>query len=216
MSGIRQVVIVGSKGHALSVLDACDSVGLEPVLILDKNSDLNEAHGIPIVSELSQLKSYEPAFVLGVGSNFLREAAFNEIRREVPKSVFPVVAHKTSWVSSRAELAEGTIVLANANVGPNARTGIGALLNTGSSLDHDGVLGDFASLGPGANSAGGVRIGARTMVGLNVGITHGVCIGDDTVVGAQSLVRKDIPSFVVAFGVPCKVIRHRHSNDPYY
>ena len=32
-------------------------------------------------------------------------------------------------------------------------------------------------------------------------------IGDNTVIGAGSLVKKDIPANVVAVGVPCKVLR---------
>jgi len=39
------------------------------------------------------------------------------------------------------------------------------------------------------------------------GLMPGVTIGDNTVVGAGSLVTKDIPSDVVAYGHPCKVIR---------
>lgn len=35
----------------------------------------------------------------------------------------------------------------------------------------------------------------------------GVTIGDNTVIGAGSLVKKDIPANVVAVGVPCKVLR---------
>ena len=38
-------------------------------------------------------------------------------------------------------------------------------------------------------------------------ILAGVTIGDNTVIGAGSLVKKDIPANVVAVGVPCKVLR---------
>ena len=35
----------------------------------------------------------------------------------------------------------------------------------------------------------------------------GITIGDNTVVGAGSVVTSDLPANVVAFGVPCKVVR---------
>ena len=38
---------------------------------------------------------------------------------------------------------------------------------------------------------------------------HGVTIGKGSVIGAGSLVNKDIPPFSIAAGNPCKVIRHR-------
>ena len=41
----------------------------------------------------------------------------------------------------------------------------------------------------------------------------GVTIGDNTVIGAGSVVTKDIPSNVVAVGNPCKVLREISDHD---
>lgn len=43
--------------------------------------------------------------------------------------------------------------------------------------------------------------------GARVSVLPGVTIGDDTVIGAGSVVNKDIPGGVVAAGNPCRVIR---------
>ena len=93
---------------------------------------------------------------------------------------------------------------------------VGALLNTGSSLDHDSFLAHFASLGPGARTGGNVRIAERTVIGLNAGMLQGVSIGSDTVVGAHSFVNKDMPAATVAYGVPATPVRRRQRNDRYY
>ena len=44
----------------------------------------------------------------------------------------------------------------------------------------------------------------------------GVTIGDNTVIGAGSVVTKDIPANVIAFGTPCKVIREFDEHDREY
>lgn len=44
-------------------------------------------------------------------------------------------------------------------------------------------------------------------------ILPGVSIGDDTIIGAGSIVTKDIPSGVIAVGNPCKVIRKITQSD---
>lgn len=44
----------------------------------------------------------------------------------------------------------------------------------------------------------------------------GVTIGDNTVIGAGSVVTKDIPANVVAYGIPCKVIREINEHDKEY
>jgi len=49
-------------------------------------------------------------------------------------------------------------------------------------------------------------IGNRCYIGPNVVISKGVSIGDGTVIGAHSLVLKDIPANAKAFGAPCRII----------
>ncbi|MBQ6976831.1 MAG: sugar O-acetyltransferase [Selenomonadaceae bacterium] len=50
-----------------------------------------------------------------------------------------------------------------------------------------------------------ISIGNNVWIGADVSILPGVTIGDNCVIGAKSLVSKDIPSNVLAFGNPCKV-----------
>ncbi len=52
-----------------------------------------------------------------------------------------------------------------------------------------------------------IKIGHRVWCGLNVTVLSGVTIGDDVVIGAGSLVNRDIPSNSVAVGVPAKKIK---------
>ncbi len=53
-----------------------------------------------------------------------------------------------------------------------------------------------------------ITIGNSVWIGGNVTIVPGVTIGDNVVIGAGSVVTKDIPSNVVAVGNPAKVIKH--------
>ena len=48
---------------------------------------------------------------------------------------------------------------------------------------------------------------------ITVIILPGITIGRNNVIGAGSVVAKDIPSNVVAFGNPCKIIREINEND---
>lgn len=53
-----------------------------------------------------------------------------------------------------------------------------------------------------------ITIGNSVWIGGNVTIVPGVTIGDNVVIGAGSVVTKDIPSNVVAVGNPAKIIKH--------
>ncbi|WP_430936218.1 acyltransferase [Saccharicrinis sp. 156] len=67
-----------------------------------------------------------------------------------------------------------------------------------STHDYD----DFATI-----VAKPIKIGKNVWVTTNVTILPGVTIGNNTVIGAGSVVTKDIPSGVFAAGNPCKVVR---------
>ncbi len=59
----------------------------------------------------------------------------------------------------------------------------------------------------GFTTKGPTRIGDNVWCGANVVITGGVTIGDRCVIGANSVVNRDIPDFSIAAGAPAKVIR---------
>lgn len=61
-----------------------------------------------------------------------------------------------------------------------------------------------------------VRIGKNCWLGAGVVVLPGVTIGDNVVVGAGSIVTKDLPDNVVAVGNPCKVLREVNEQDREY
>lgn len=67
--------------------------------------------------------------------------------------------------------------------------------------------------GPVIGSAGKVSIGNNVFIGMNAVILKGVTIGDNTIIGAGSIVSGDIPGNCVAAGNPCRPIM---SLEAYY
>lgn len=61
-----------------------------------------------------------------------------------------------------------------------------------------------------------IHIGKNCWLGAGVIVLPGVTIGDNTVVGAGSVVTKDLPANVVAVGNPCRVLRPITEQDDIY
>ncbi|MFK4785926.1 sugar O-acetyltransferase [Fusobacterium sp. MFO224] len=61
--------------------------------------------------------------------------------------------------------------------------------------------------------AKGITIGNNVWIACNVVVIDGVKIGDNVVIGAGSIVTKDIPSDYLAYGNPCKPIRKITEKD---
>ena len=58
-----------------------------------------------------------------------------------------------------------------------------------------------------------ISIGDNVWIGADVTILPGVAIGDNSVIGAKSLVTKSIPANVIAVGSPCEILRAITEND---
>ena len=61
-----------------------------------------------------------------------------------------------------------------------------------------------------------VHIGKNCWLGAGVTVMPGVTIGDNAVIGAGSIVTRDIPANVVAVGNPCRVVREVGERDKRY
>ena len=66
---------------------------------------------------------------------------------------------------------------------------------------------DYKTRNKGLEYAKPIKVGNNVWFGGNVCVLPGITIGDNVVIGAGSVVNKDIPSNVVAVGNPCKVVK---------
>jgi len=145
-----------------------------------------------------------------------------EKRREIMEELFESVG-KNVWIEPDFRCEFGK----NITIGDNVYINFGCII-----LDCAKVsIGENALFGPNIgiyplNHAidaeervnGGcigipVSIGKRVWLGGDVKILAGVTIGDDTIIGAGSVVIKSIPAKVIAAGNPCRVIREITEKD---
>lgn len=138
-----------------------------------------------------------------------------------------------------AEIGEGTYIeppLHSNWGGKNTHLGKWVYANFNLTLvdDADIYIGDYTMIGPNTVLATAghpidpelrqkatqynkpVHIGKNCWLGAGVVVMPGVTIGDNTVIGAGSIVTKDIPSGVVAVGNPCRVMREVGEHDKKY
>ena len=119
---------------------------------------------------------------------------------------FATIVHPTARVSARATLGEGCFVGPMAVVSTRSVLARHVFLNRGAFVGHHAKIGEFVTLQPGANVAGLTDIGPRTFVGMNAAIIDRVAVGEGCIVGAGSLVGRDLPPHVLAMGSPARIL----------
>lgn len=147
-----------------------------------------------------------------------REALLKEMFAEIGEGVYLEPPFHANWAGHHVHM--GKNVYANSNL----------------TLVDDGeiYIGDYTMIGPNVTIATAghpvlpelrqeayqfnipVHIGKNVWIGAGVIILPGVTVGDNTVIGAGSVVTKDIPSDVVAVGNPCRVLRPIGEKDRIY
>lgn len=218
----HRLLVIGGSDQGRQVLDALEAIGDHDVVgILDRDLAQGvDVAGFPVVGrddELARCVETHGAtgFTVAIGDNFTRRLVHRRTLSMCP-SLEPVsVVHPAAVVSRSATIGGAALILAGSVVSNHCVVGDGVLLGTHSSIDHDNRLASFASLAPGATTAGRVRIGECTALGIGASIVHGVVVGEHTVIGAASLVLNDLPGEVVAYGVPARVARAREPSEPY-
>lgn len=161
--------------------------------------------GLPIIQKHPQAH-----IVIGKGVTLVSEPGYNEAGVNHPVILAAMSPCAQIMIHDRAGLS-GTSVVAEEKI----EIGEDAMLGANTNIYDN----DFHPVNAEARIAGKkglsapVKIGKRCWLASNVTVLKGVTIGNETVVGAMSLVVKDLPANVVAGGVPAHVIHNIDENE---
>ena len=203
---MNRFAIIGAGGHARVVIDVLGS-RIDAVVwgCFDDDPSLHggECSGVPVKRPVDMLVVERPLIdgvIVAIGDNEDRVRLARLVRAAGFLLISPV--HPSAIVARSATVGASTVVMAGVVIQPGALLGENVIVNTGSTVDHDCVLEEGSQLAPGVHLAGSVRVGARSTLGIGTVVIPNRRIGRDCLVGAGSVVIRDIPDGTVAFGAP--------------
>ena len=208
----KELTIIGFGSHSKVISEIATLNGYKNIHFIENNY----SNQFTIPQNNKKIKeNFNGDFFVAIGDNNNRQRLYNLFINENPLANPVNLIHPNSVISNKVHLGRGIAAMALSVINISSRIGNGVILNTSCSIDHDSYIDDFASVAPGVNLGGNVKIGERSAIGIGATIKHGICIGKDTVVGASSLVLKDIGDNKVAYGSPASVKRLRQRGDSY-
>jgi sugar O-acyltransferase (sialic acid O-acetyltransferase NeuD family) len=132
----------------------------------------------------------------------------------LPPERFATLVHPTSYVSGRARLGRGVVVLQNCTIANQVSLGDHVVVFQNSMLSHDDVIGDFTVITNSVALAGFVNVGRGCYLGTNCSIRQRVAVGDGSLVGMGSVVLNDVPPYHVVVGNPARILREASRPNP--
>ena len=215
-NGDNRIVLFGAGGHARSVISALHAAGKWRIAVVleDAGGDaVKTVLGHQVLGDRSRLAELRQAGIdkgfVAIGDNRARgriadallEAGYSLVR----------VIHPTAVCMTDASIAAGSFVHALAVVGPECELGRNAIVQPFASVGHESRIGACVQLSPGVHIGGRARIGDYSFLGPGAVIYPGITLGSNVLVGANSVVNKDVADDTVVVGNPARFLRR---NDP--
>lgn len=142
-----RLIIIGAGGYGQTVADIARQSGLfNQVLFLDDHVLGEDVLGN--CKDFLMFNEEDTMFYPAFGNNMLRLEWLD--RLEANGCLMPVLIHDTAYVSPRAEIGTGTVVLPKAVVNTDCVVNRGCIVNCGAIVDHGCVLEEGAHICLGA------------------------------------------------------------------
>ena len=180
----------------------------EEVFFIDDHFTSGEMNNAPVIrfeKYLKQRNNHTDEFVIANGEAVYRKQIYQKLKES--GYVFTIIVHPNVYLDEYDFIQDGAIITEGNVLGGNIHIGKCTYVSLACILGHDVVLEDFVTLSHDVNLSGSVHIGEGTYIGTGTVIRDEVTIGKNCIIGMGSLVTRDIPDNVVAYGSPCRVVR---------
>lgn len=219
---MKNIVIIGASGHGSVILDCIEKEGKYNVSgFVDSFKEkgtkqngyeiLGSEYDLPYLMEMFNVYGG----IVAIGDNWTRKSVVDRISMIAPNFEFITSIHPKAVIGKDVHIGKGTVIMPGAIVNANSKMGDFCILNTNSSLGHDSIMDDFSSMASGITAGGGFYLGKFSAVCLGTNIIENVRVMEHTVIGAGSLVVKDVRGYVVAYGSRARIVRERKVGERY-
>lgn len=162
-------------------------------------------NGYNIIGDIDWLLDKDYYVVIAIGDCLSKKVIYNKIKNT--RNKFASLIHPDVKISKHVDIGEGCIICAGNIITVNIKIGNQVIVNLDSTIGHDAIIKDFSTILPSVNVSGNVTIGECVNVGTGTAIIQGINICDNVIIGAGSVVVKDIIEAGTYVGSPAKKIK---------
>ena len=136
---LRKLVIIGASGHGKVIADIALKNQYEEIIFLDDDNTIMECAGLPVKGTTKDIEKYLSwDFIVAIGEANVRKKIFDKL--ELKSCNIVSLIHPNAIISRRVQIEKGTVIMAGAIFNSDTKIGKGCIVNTGASVDHDGII----------------------------------------------------------------------------
>ena len=144
-------------------------------------------------------------FVTSIGSVKSKKLCIEKILHK--GGTFISLIHPTARIAPDARLGTGVIIMRRVDVGSYTHVGNYSFIQADAVIGHDAEVGDFCRIDCKVVCVGGVKVEEAAIIHTSAVISHGVTVGKRAIVGALSLVIRNVKDDTTVVGNPALRLR---------
>lgn len=117
---------------------------------------------------------------------------------------FYTLIHPSAIIGTNVRIGKGCVICPGCILTCDIKVEDFVFINACSTIGHDTVVGEYTSINGKVEVTGNVEVGAGCLFGVGAKIIPKRKIGDGAIIGAGSIVIKNVPARVTVFGNPAK------------
>lgn len=216
MSLEKKIYILGVGHNTPVYIDLVEACGYEVLGLYHYNDSRTgeKVHGKLILGSNNDLFSIGSLanmnFAISIGNNKIRSKLANEIRSL--EGTIPTLIHPTAVVSKYSKIDEGVVIHVNAVVQADASIKKDTVLSYNTSVSHNSNIGEACYLAFNSTIGAYVEVQDFVLIGQAAAIVSDKLdyIGHNSIIGAGSVIIKNVEPFSVVVGNPGKVLKRNN------
>ena len=210
---MKNAVIIGAGTQGQVYASYLKEAGINIIGFIDDNPDLvgKEVIGIPVIGMykdlfLDEFKNKIQDVYCPIGVNAVRVEYLSTLKKE--GYGIPGFLHHTVSIAPDVTIGEAVYMLAGNIVMPHTNIGNYIMINMDSTIAHHVTLEDGVFMSSGVNIGALINVRKNAYIGMGVTAMTGVKeIGKETLIGAGTVIIKDVPEYTTVVGNPARVIK---------